>query len=199
MASRREQIIAQWSLVISCLALVVSGLTYWQSKRQFRTDYDAAIIVSPGVLPIKRISDGEQKFSLDVSNTAKENVGYFLRVASNMGCVKGNGSKPQLVPCGYESQIIHLSKPEAGSHKYTHDISVNAAAGAVAMPLAYMSDPKYYLSVEVVNASNGKTLFQSLCYYTYIPDEKSFSLHQPVMDTTGESKILQSKCYGLQE
>lgn len=198
MASRREQIIAQWSLVISCLALAVSGLTYWQSKRQFGTDYDAAVIISPGILPIKRILDGEQKFSLDVSNTAKENVGYFLRVASNIGCIKGNGSKPQLVPCGYESQIIRLSKPEAGSHKYTHDISVNAAAGAVPMPLAYTSDPKYYLSVEVVNASNGKTLFQSLCYYTYAPDEKSFSLYQPVMDTSGESKVLQSKCYGLQ-
>jgi hypothetical protein len=67
------------------------------------------------------------------------------------------------------------------------------------LTLAYTSDTKYYLSVEVVNASNGKTLFQSLYYYTYAPDEKSFSLYQPVMDTSGESKILQSKCYGLQE
>lgn len=199
MASRREQIIAQWSLVISCIALAVSILTYWQAKRQFGTDYDAAIIISPGVLPIKRILEGEQQFSLDVSNTAKQNVGYFLRIASNMGCVKGNGSKPKLVPCDYESEIIRLSKPEAGIHKYAHDISINATTGAVPTPLSYMSDPKYYLSVEVVNASNGKTLFQSLCYYTYAPDEKSFSLYQPVMDTSGESKILQSKCYGLQE
>lgn len=199
MTNRREKIIAQWSLVISCIALAVSGLTYWQAKRQFDTDYDAAVIVSPGVLPIKRILEGEQKFPLEVSNTAKENVGYFLRIASNMACVKGDESKPQLVPCGYESQIIHLSKPEAGSHKYTHGILVNATAGAVPMPLAYTSDPKYYLSVEVVNASNGKALFQSLCYYIYAPEEKSFSLYQPVMDTSGKSKILQSKCYGLQE
>jgi hypothetical protein len=85
MAGRREQIIAQLSLVISCIALAVSGLTYWQAKRQFGTDYDAAVIISPGILPIKRILEGEQKFSLDVSNTAKENVGYFLRIASNMG------------------------------------------------------------------------------------------------------------------
>jgi hypothetical protein len=79
------------------IALAVSGLTYWQAKRQFGTDYDAAVIISPGVLPIERILEGERKFSLDVSNTAKGNVGYFLRVASNMGCVKGSESRPQLI------------------------------------------------------------------------------------------------------
>jgi hypothetical protein len=50
-----------------------------------------------------------------------------------------------------------------------------------------------------VNASNGKTLFQSLCYYTYFPDGKIFALYQPMMDTSGESKVLQSKCFGLQQ
>jgi hypothetical protein len=74
MASRREQLIAQWSLVISFIALAVSGLTYWQAKRQFGTDYDAAVIISPGVLPIERILEGERKFSLDVSASVRGRV-----------------------------------------------------------------------------------------------------------------------------
>lgn len=188
--------IAQWSLGFAAISLVASALTLWQLRIQYVADYDAAVFLTPGVLPLKKMSaTNTLELNLEVTNTAKINIDYFLRVNSNFACVNGNMQRDPFFQCTYESQIVQLSKSEAGSHKQTHKISIQAAPGAPDMnPFAYQSDPKYFLSVEVIDARNGKALLQSICYYTYTPDTKVFGIYMPAIDTLGESRVLQSKC-----
>lgn len=178
--------------------MVVSILTIWQVFIQYNADYDAAVVLSPGTLPVKQISTASAlELDLEVTNTAKVNIDYFLRVDSNTGCVSGNENTQRdlFVPCIYESQVVQLSKPEAGNHKQKHKVSLQASSGVVGMKgFLYESDPRFFLSIEVVNAKSGKVLLQSVCYYTYIPETKTFNIYMPVLDTSGESRVLQSKC-----
>lgn len=190
MSDRR---IAQWSLVVAVLALVVSACALLLQRLQYQSDYEEAVVVSPGVLPLKRITSAEPlEFELSVINTAKSNTEYFLRVNSNAACVDGINGRPQFIPCTYESRIIRLSKPEAGSHQHIHKLRLQAPS-SVDMPLlAYSSDPKYFLEVEIISSRNGRSLFQSTCYYTFNSERKSLDLYEPVLDTSGQSKVLQA-------
>ena len=183
------------AISISVLALIISGLALYISWSQYDIDYDTAVLIKPGTLPIVQIKEGMNDFSLDISNTSKSNLQYFLRADTNMGCVDGEHSRPQIVPCRYESQVVSLSKIDAGNSGYRHIIRLDARNGAVETnPLAYASEPDYYMDIEIVDAANGKLLYKSECFYSYQIDAKVFALDQPVMDTSGESIEKQKLC-----
>lgn len=187
-----DRLIAKLSLLTALLALAVSIIALFLQY----SEYEEAVVVSPGVLPLKRITSAEPiEFDLSVINTAKSNTEYFLRVHSNAACVDGINGRPQFIPCKYESRIIRLSKPEAGSHQHIHKLRLQAPSSVDMPPLAYDSDPKYFFEVEIISSRTGKSLFQSTCYYTFNSERKSLDLYEPVLDTSGESKILQAMCF----
>lgn len=180
---------------ISILAILISIPALWLSWSQYSADYDRAVLVQPGALPLTRIDEGPLSFDLEIANTSKSNLQYFLRARSNMGCIDGPSGRPLFIPCGYESQVISLSNTEAGRNTYKHTLTLDAGPGAVAInPLASMSEPGHSLSVEILDASNGRVLYQSECFYRYDSVAKAFGLDQPIIDTSGESDRRQRQC-----
>lgn len=112
-----------------------------------------------------------------------------------MGCIEGTNGRPLFMPCEYESQVTSLSKSDAGKSSYTHTLTLDARAGAVtSSPLAYISSPDYFLTIEIIDASNGRHLYKSECFYAYHVEAKEFGLDQPVFDTSGESERRQRLC-----
>ncbi len=176
------------SLVISCMALYFS----WS---QYNTDYEKSVLVRSGMLPLNKIKEGNLEFDLEVLNTSKTNLQYFIRASTNMGCLNGRNGKPQFYPCSYESQVISLSKPSAGSNLHRHTLTLEARHGAVdTHPRASISPSEYYLHFNIIDASNGRTLYHSKCYYGFHTEAKIFVLDQPVIDTSGESDVRQQQC-----
>ena len=142
------------------------------------------------------IKEGEVKFSLEVINTSKTNLQYYMRVETNMGFLEGANGKPQFLPFTYESQVVSLSKSGAGSNMYRHKLTLDAQHGAVEThPLAYISPPEYYLYIRLIDASNGRTLYSSKCFYSLHIESKKFILDQPLIDTSGESELCQQQCH----
>ena len=71
--------IAILAMIASVLSTVIAVLAYRQTKSQFDIDYDAAINISPGTLPVRVIpSDKSIELNLLVTNTSKTNLKYFL-------------------------------------------------------------------------------------------------------------------------
>jgi hypothetical protein len=179
----------------SVLSLIVSSIALYMSWSQHNSDYDRAVLVQPGALPLPRINEGQISFDLEIANTSKSNLQYFLRANTNMGCLKGTSGRSLFVPCEYESQVISLSKSDAGKSVYKHTLNLDAHPGAVKTnPIAYISDPNYVLTIEVIDAANGRLLYKSECFYRYHIEAKAFGLDQPVIDTTGESERRQKQC-----
>jgi len=153
------------------------------------------VVVQPGALPLVRINEGSTSVELEVENTSKTNLQYFLRAYTNMGCIKGINGRPLFMPCEYESQVISLSKSDAGKSSYKHTLTVDARAGAEkSNSLAYTSSPSYFLTIEIIDASNDHPLYESKCFYAYDVEAKAFGLDQPVIDTSGESERRQRLC-----
>lgn len=183
------------SNALSALALLVSVIALVVSLKQFHSDYFGSALVQPGALPVKQVKLGNNSLEFEVQNTSKNNLEYYLRVESNMGFIDGPANRPQLVPTGYESQSISLSKAELPGSSYKHQLVLNAGTAAPKMPvLAIMSDSSFYLSVEIMDARNGQTLFSSVCYYYFNTDSDRFILDQPIIDTSGESQRRQAGC-----
>lgn len=183
------------SNTLAAAALIVSLLALSLSSRQFNSDYAASAVVQPGALPAREIKLGNNQLDFEVQNTSKNNLEYYLRANTNMGFIDGPGNRPQLVPTGYESQTVSLSKSDLPKSSYAHKLSLNAGTVGPEMPLlATLSDPNFYLLVEIVDARNGKTLFSSVCYYHFNRDSQGFVLDQPVIDTSGESEKRQAGC-----
>lgn len=177
------------------LSLAISSIALYVSWSQYHADYDRTVLVQPGALPLTRINEGQTSFDLEITNTSKSNLQYFLRVSTNMGCLKGTSGRPLFVPCEYESQVISLGKSDVGKSAYKHTLNLDAHHGTVkSNPLAYISAPDYFLTIEVIDASNGRALYKSECFYGYHVDAKAFGLDQPVTDTTGESERRQKQC-----
>jgi hypothetical protein len=129
-----------------------------------------------------------------VTNTSKADTAYFLRVRSNAVNVEGDHGRAQFIPGSYESQTIRLSKPEGEKHSHVHKLRLQAPSHVDMPVLSYTSDPKYFLDVEVISSRNGKALFKSSCYYLFSSESKTLVLYDPVIDTSGESKVLQAQC-----
>lgn len=181
--------------VISVAALIMSAAALYLSLSQHNIDYEHAILVQPGAFPITKITEGQTSFDFDIANTSKSNLQYFLRASTNIGWINGTSERPVFYPSAYESQIIGLSKSDAGKSTYKHTLKLDAHPGAVkTSPLAYISEPKYVLTVEAVDASNGRILYKSECFYSYHIEAKTFVLDQPVIDTSGESEKRQKEC-----
>ncbi|AUA57459.1 hypothetical protein CVS48_16410 [Achromobacter spanius] len=180
---------------LAFLSLVISGAALYVSWSQHDSDYDRAVLVQPGALPLSTVNEGSMPVELEVANTSKTNLQYFLRAHTNMGCIKGINGRPLFMPCDYESQVISLSKSDVGKNSFRHTLTLDAHAGAVKThPLAYISAPDYFLTIEIIDASNGRNLYKSECFYVYHIDERVFGLYQPVIDTTGESEKRQRMC-----
>ena len=190
-SSQSGTLVVAWlSLIIASVSAIFTGLTYWK-------DYEEAVIIAPGTLPLRAVYHGDPKtLNLKVANTSNSNMKYQLRVESNTFCVEGEDARPKLLPCNYETRVVQLSKPSAGSHEYTHKITLAAPERVEMNRLSYMSDPVHYLSVEVLSAPDGEPLFRSRCYYTFSAEKRGLVLYEPVLDTSGESDILQAECRG---
>lgn len=183
------------SNIIAVLALIVSGVALTISWNEYRRDYSETVLIQPGMLPVREIKLGENSLELVVQNTSKSNVQYYIRVNSNVGFIDGQGNKPQMTSGGYESQVISLGKSGLPNSSFSHQLVLDAGDSEPDMhPQAYLSDPEYYLSVEILNARNGKSLFSSTCYYMFHRASQSYGLEQPVVDTTGESARRQAGC-----
>lgn len=181
--------------VISTLSLSLSCIAIYLAWDQNHTDYEKSVVISPGTLPLSQINEGKTPLILEVVNTSKQNFQYVLRVTSNMGCVTGTNGRLGAFPCGYQSQVISLSKADAGRHFYKHSLSLDAVPGAVKTnALAYMSLAGYFLDVEIIEAKDGHTLYRSNCFYAYHSGPKAFSIDQPSLDTSGESHERQKQC-----
>lgn len=197
MPSLTDRQISFFAMLFAGLAVAVSIVSCLQSTRQSAEDYDAAVLLSPGVLPIKTIpSDKPVEVEITIANTSKKNLAYYLKVDTNSACVTGSESKPQLVPCRFESPIIKISKIDAGNHSFRHKIAFTAPTSVPMSAMAYHSEPEHSIRLEVVNAANGKSLFLSECYYFFDTRSKSLQLYRTVMDTSGESQRLQARCEG---
>jgi len=180
---------------LALLSLIVSVFALYVSWSQHYTDYNRAVLVQPGALPLHRISEGSTSIDLEIINTSKTNIQYFMRAHTNMGCINGKNGRPLFIPCDYESQVISLSKSDAGKSIYKHTLSFDNRAGAVkSNPLVYISPPDYFLMIEIIDASNGRNLYKSECFYSYHVEAKAFVLDQPVIDTSGESERRQKLC-----
>lgn len=187
--------IAIAAMIASVLSTVIATLAYRQSQSQFDIDYDAAVNISPGTLPVKVIpSDKSIELNLLVTNTSKTNLKYFVQAESNAACLTGESARSRLIPCMFESRIITLSKPEAGAQSHTHKLTVKAPTSVDMPALAYSSAPIFYLALDVLDESNGRRLFRSKCFYTFQAESKSLVLYEPVMDTTQQGKSIQSEC-----
>jgi acetamidase/formamidase len=185
----------KFSVVILIISLFLTFEVSYLSWSQHNIDYDKSVLIVPGPLPVVKISEGETILELEVANTSKANVTYFLRADTNMGCLTGENSKPQLYPCRYESQMVSLSKYSAGKDTYAHKLSLDAQNGSVGThPLSLISPAEYYLSVSIIDVDNGRILYNSKCFYVYHIDAKVFTLDQPVLDTSGESGVRQANC-----
>lgn len=185
------------AMLFAGLAVAVSVVSCRQSSKQSAEDYDAAVLLSPGVLPIKTIpSDKPVEVDIVVTNTSKKNLAYFLKIDANSACVTGSDSKPQLLPCRFESSIIKVSKIDAGNHSFKHKIAFTAPTSVRMSAMALHSDPDHLIRLEVIDAANGKSLFLSECYYYFDPKIKSLQLYRTVLDTSGESQRLQARCEG---
>jgi|GEM_PF-5455857 len=183
------------TLALAILSLVISGVALHISWSQHDIDYNRAVLIQPGALPLSTVNEGSMSVELEVVNTSKTNLQYFLRANTNMGCIKGLYGRPLFMPCDYESQVISLSKSDVGKNKFKHKLTFDAHAGAIKThPLAYFSAPDYFLKIEIIDASNGRSLYKSECFYSYHIDARVFGLDQPVIDTTGESEKRQKLC-----
>lgn len=183
------------SNIIAVLALIVSGIALTISWNQYQRDYSETVLIQPGMLPVREIKLGENSLVFVVQNTSKSNIQYYIRVNSNLGFIDGPGNKPQMTSGGYESQVVSLGKSGLPNSSFSHRLVLDAGDTEPNMhPQAYLSDPEYYLSVEILNARNGKSLFSSTCYYMFHRSSQSFGLEQPVVDTTGESARRQAGC-----
>jgi hypothetical protein len=188
-------LLALVSALASVLSAAVALIALFYVWSQHSADYDKAVLVQPGTLPLTRINKGQVSFNLEVANTSKSNLQYYLRANTNMGCLEGANGRPLFIPCGYESQVISLSKSDAGKSSYKHSFKLDAYPGAVkSHPLAYISEPNYFLAVEIIDASNGRILYKSECFYGYHLEAKVFSLDQPVVYPTGQSERRQRQC-----
>lgn len=72
MNQRTYNFIAVASLLVSVIALRVSC-------SQHDIDYARAVVVQPGALPLSRINEGSTSVDLEVVNSSKTNLQYFLR------------------------------------------------------------------------------------------------------------------------
>lgn len=185
----------KYSIWISLAALLLSAAALITTLRQNSSDYDKTVIIQPGALPITKINEGEMAFDLEVRNTSKSNLKYFIRVNTNIGSIHGKDGRPQFIPFRHESQVIALSKADAGQNSYKHNLKLEAhsVASQIDSRLS-ISDPTYYLAIEVLDAENSRTLYKSECFYSYHVKAKLFALDQPVIDTSGESKKRQELC-----
>lgn len=188
--------IAFASLIVAAFALLISTAAFIQSNAQYRADYEEEVTLKVSQWPITPISSTTpSEFRVEVRNTSKRNLEYRLRLTGNAVCVSEDPIAEVLKPCQYESRPVRISKPEAGSHTHTHTLYVSAMPGSVKIsPLAYASDPDYFVSLEVISVNNGASLHEATCYYNYIPDSKSLVLYKPIIDTTGASKTWQARC-----
>lgn len=185
-SNKAANIIAISSLVISVAALTLSIIQYMR-------EYSDTVALQPGALPIEIVKLGENPIELTIQNTGKSDLRYFLRVASNMGSIAGSNSKPTYF--GYESQIISLSKSELPGSSFNHKLVLTTGnSGPKMNPLAYLSDPEFYFSVEVINARNGKKLFSSNCFYMFQSEPRVYALQQTLQDSSGESARQQAGC-----
>ncbi|MBF9171780.1 hypothetical protein ABFU49_13955 [Xanthomonas campestris pv. campestris] len=180
------------TIAISSLIISVAALTF--SIIQYREEYSDTVTLQPGALPIEVVKLGENPIELTIQNTGKSDLRYFLRVASNMGFIVESKSKPTYFD--YESQIISLSKSGLPGNSFNHKLVLNTGdSGPKMNPLAYLSDPEFYFSVEVINARNGKTLFSSNCFYMFQSMPQVYALQQTLQDSSGESARQQAGCH----
>lgn len=186
------------NLVTQCLAvisIIIASFALYLSWSQQSADYGRSVVVQPGTLPITRINEGRNEIYLEIVNTSKSNLQYFLRASTNIGCLSGANGRPIVYPCAYESQIIGLSKSDAGKSSYKHMLALDAQYAPVKEnPLSFTSTGDYFFTIEIIDASNGHLLFKSECFYGYQLEAKSFALDQPVLDTSGESDKRQRQC-----
>lgn len=183
------------TITLTAFSLIISAIALFFSWTQRNADYDHAVSISAGALPLTRINKGKTSFDLEVFNTSKSNLQYFLRARTNIGCIKGANERPLFTPCDYESQVISLSKSDTRSSTYKHTIQLDVIAGtAKHLPLLHISPPNYFLMIELIDASNGHQLYKSQCFYVYHFEAKIFTIDQPIVDTSGESEKRQSAC-----
>lgn len=183
------------TIVFVFLSLIISAIALFFSWSQYSADYDKSVLVKPGTLPLVTISEGKNAINLEVTNTSKTNLQYFIKVRTNIGFLDDVGGKPQYFPFSYESQLISLSKPSAGKNTYMHTVNLDAQDGSFnTSPLVYMSAVKYYFHVSVIDAGNGRNLYDSKCFYGFHREARKFVLDQPIIDTSGESDIRQKRC-----
>ena len=179
---------------VAALSLLLSSIALYASLQQYRNDYSEAVLIQPGALPIQEIKLGKSPIEFTVQNTSRTNIRYYMKVSSNFLFIDGTNRKP--TDFSYESQIISLSKAELPGDSFTHKINLNAGETAPKMhPLAFLSDADFYLSVEILNARNGKNLFSSNCYYKFHRASQSYGLEQPVFDSSGDAERRQAGCH----
>jgi hypothetical protein len=173
-------------------AFLVAAVALYQTRLQYSEDYSAAVVIGPGALPIKAVpSDESLPVELVVVNTSRKNLSYFLKVESNLIFVSGTDGKPTMLPGLYESSIVTLSNSDAGAQKREHKLELRAPIDPPEPPGI---SPVYYIEVRVIDASNGKTLALSKCYYDYRRESKLAVLYQPVFTVGVDQKPFREKC-----
>lgn len=183
------------AIVISTIALLISGASLYLNWNDHEAKYKHSVVVESRSLENRKMPRGMRPLDVTVTNTSHSNLRYTLSAETNMGCLRGANSKPELVPCSYESQQISLSNMTAGQSEHTHHLQFDAYPGAVKTNLlASISPAKYYFRISVEDDSNHRVLYQSICYYYYSGDAKAFLLDQPMLDTSGQSKTRQLRC-----
>lgn len=187
---------ARQANIISIISVAIAVGALCLTAYQMYSDKTPKVVVASGILPIKEIPDKSQvTIPLELLNTSKVDVRYLLKADSNMGEISGEHGRPQLIIEKYESRTNTLTNADGGRNNHNHTLTITTRSGAVPMTvLATQSEPDYYLRLEIIDDKSGDTLFKHECFYVFLPDKRSFVLHEPVFDTSGESTLLQENC-----
>jgi hypothetical protein len=184
-----------FAISIAILALLVSGASLWLSYLKYNKNFAGSVVVHSAYLRNASIPKEAHSFELNVINTSGSNLNYVLKIDTNMGCIKGEDARPELAPCQYASQAVTLTNVGAGNNRHHHKVILEAYPGALKTnPLAYASSPGYFFEVEVIDGSDYEVLYKSKCFYSYSTDNHQFRLYQPVLDTSGRSRVIQKEC-----
>ena len=193
-----DRLIAQIALIISVVSVCIAFGTFLIDRKQLNLEYAEEVFVHIQGWPFKKINRTPyQEVPIEITNTSKTNLEYYLRVNGNAVCVQENDDYRFLEGCAFESKISSLSKSQGKRDKRIHNLKIYVSKNSIKMhPLSYSSDPDYYINIEVLSAKNGKKLFSSKCYYSFIPKTDTLHFYEPEIDTSGRDKILHSYCYG---
>ena len=186
------------AVVISLISLLFTSLTYLVQYKQYNIDYTENLIVEIKDWPIKIIETPFQKLSLEITNTSSISVSYYIKIHGDGVCIQEYKGQENLQYCKLETQVYNLSK--SGTAKDSKDqvayIKTNTYPNKdnPLESLAYSSEPRYFIMIEVISEKTGRILYSTKCFYAESFEDNKLKFYDTIIDTSDETGKLHSTC-----